>query len=78
MKIIYQLHITVFDALSYDDNEEADKSGEELLYFILYLENSDKSRFADIKNFWERLYLKQGIIPKDCYCGTKPNFKLPT
>ena len=49
MKILFPLHNTGFDSLQEDDNKEAEKAGEEMLCAILYLENSDKARFVDLK-----------------------------
>ena len=47
--MIYPLHVTRFDALSKDDKKDSDAAGEELLCAILYLENSEKYRFAYLK-----------------------------
>ena len=49
MKIRFPLHNTGFDSLQEDKNKEAEKAGEEMLCAILYLENSDKARFSDLK-----------------------------
>ena len=48
MRIIYPLHITVFDTLLDDDNKESETTWEEILYAILYLKNSDKDRFSEL------------------------------
>ena len=48
MKIRFPLHNTGFDSQQEDERKEAEKEGEEMLCTILYLENSDKSRFADL------------------------------
>ena len=45
MKILYQLHVTGFDALKENDEKEAYISGEEMLCAILYLENLYKTGF---------------------------------
>ena len=49
MKIWFPLHNTGFDSLQEDEKKEAEKAGEEMLCTILYLKNSDKARFADLK-----------------------------
>ena len=49
IKVHYQLHTNAFDALLYDENKEAEKTGEEMICAILYLEKFDKSRFSDLK-----------------------------
>ena len=49
MNIIFPLHNTLLDSLQEDDKKEAYKAGEEMLCEIIYLDNSDKSRFADLK-----------------------------
>ena len=57
MKIIFPLHNTGFDSLQEDDKNEAENAGEEILCAILYLENSDKARFSDLKNRVENDYV---------------------
>ena len=57
MKILFPLHNTGFDSIQEDDKTEAEKTGEEILYAILYLENSDKARFAVLKNRVENDYV---------------------
>ena len=49
MKIRFPLHNTGFDYLQEDEKKEAEKAVEEILCAILYLENLDKARFADLK-----------------------------
>ena len=49
MKIIYPLHVPGFYTLTNNGKKEAEIAREELLCTILYLENSDKSRFSDLK-----------------------------
>ena len=49
MKIIFPLYNAGFDSIQEDEKKEAEKSGEEMLCAILYLENSDKDRLADLK-----------------------------
>ena len=49
MKMLYPLHVTGFDALLEDEKYEAEISGEEMLCAILYIENSNKDRFSDLK-----------------------------
>ena len=49
-KIRFPWHNTGFDSLQEDENKGAEKAREEMLCAILYLENSDKSRFANLKN----------------------------
>ena len=57
MKIRFPLHNTGFDYLQEDDKKETEKAGEEMLCVILYLENSDKARFADLKKRIENEYV---------------------
>ena len=57
MKIIFLLHNNGFDSLQEDEKNEAENSGEEMLCAILYLENSDKSRFDDLKKRVENEYV---------------------
>ena len=57
MNIISPLHNTGFDSLQEDEKKEAEKSGEEMLWAILYLENSDKARFYDLKKRIENDYV---------------------
>ena len=56
MNIIFPLYNTGFDYLQEIDNKDADTSGEEMLCAILYLENSDKDRFSDLKKRVENDY----------------------
>ena len=57
MKIRFPLHNTGFDSLQEDKKKEAEKSGKEMLCAILYLENSDKARFSDLKKRIENDYV---------------------
>ena len=57
MKIIFPLHTAGFDLLQENDNKESEMAGEEILCAILYLENSDKSRFADLEKPVETDYV---------------------
>ena len=57
MKILSPLHTTGFDSLQEDEKQEAEKVGEEMLCAILYLENSEKSRFGDLKKRVENDYV---------------------
>ena len=57
IKIRFPLHNTGFDSLQEDENKEAEKAGEEMLCAILYMENSDKARFADLKKRIENDYV---------------------
>ena len=49
MKIRFPLHNNGFDSLQEDEKKGSEKAGEEILYAILYLENSDKARFSDLR-----------------------------
>ena len=49
MKIRFPLHNTGFDSPQEDEKKEIEKAGEDMLCAMLYLENSDKARFADLK-----------------------------
>ena len=57
MKIFFPLHNTGFDSIQEEYKKEAEKAGEEMLCGILYLENSDKARFADFKKRIENDYV---------------------
>ena len=57
MNIRFPLHNTGFDYLQEDEKKEAEKAGEEMLCAILYLENSDKARFPDLKKSIENDYV---------------------
>ena len=56
-KIRFPLHNTGFDYLLEDEKREAENAGEEMLCAILYLENSDKARFANLKKRVENKYV---------------------
>ena len=49
IKTLFPLHTNGFDSLQDEKNKEAEIEGEEMLCAILYLENSYKARFADLK-----------------------------
>ena len=49
MKIIFPLNNNGFDSIKEYYKKGAEKSGEEMLWAILYLEKSDKANFADLK-----------------------------
>ena len=57
MKIHFPLRNTGFDSLQEDEKKETEKAGEEMLYVILYLENSDKARLANLKKRIEKDYM---------------------
>ena len=57
MEILFPLHNTGFESLQEYKKKEAEKSGEEMLCAILYLENSDKARFDDLKKRVENDYV---------------------
>ena len=57
MNVLFPLHNTVFDSLQEYEKKEAEKSGEEVLCAILYLENSDKAIFSDLKKRVENYYV---------------------
>ena len=57
MKICFPLHNTGFYFLQEDKKKKAEKAGEEMLYAILYMENSDKARFSDLKKHTENDYV---------------------
>ena len=48
MKILFPLHNNGFDYLQEDEKKEVEKTGEEILCTILYLENSDQAKFANL------------------------------
>ena len=48
---------TGLDSLQEDEKKKAEKSREEMLWAILYLENSDKARFYDLKKRIENDYV---------------------
>ena len=49
MNIIFPLHNTGFDSVQKYEKKEAEKAREEILCAILYLDNSEKARFVDLK-----------------------------
>ena len=49
MKIMYPVHATGFDTLSDYENKEVETIAEYIPCVVLYLKNSDKSRFFDLK-----------------------------
>ena len=49
MKIRFPLYNTGFDSPQEDEKKEIEKAGEDMLCAMIYLENSDKARFADLK-----------------------------
>ena len=57
MKIIYPLHVPGFYTLTNNGKKEAEIAREELLCTIFYLENSDKSRFSDLKKHVDNDYI---------------------
>ena len=57
MKIFFPLYNTEFDSLQEDEKKEAENAREEILCAILYLENSDKARFANLKKRVENYYV---------------------
>ena len=57
MKILLPLQNTGFDSLKEDEKKEAEKVGEEILCAFLYLENSDKARFTNLKKRVENDYV---------------------
>ena len=57
MKILFPLDNTAFDSLQEDNNKEAEKAGEKMVCAILYIENSDKARFYDLKKRVENDYV---------------------
>ena len=51
MHITYPVHVTGFDPLSENDKKEAETEGEDTIFAILYLKNSNRSRFYDLKKY---------------------------
>ena len=65
MKILFPLHKTGFDSLQEYEKNDPVKSGEEMLCAILYMDNSDKVRFSDLKKRVENDYvLNKAEYPK--------------
>ena len=56
MNIIFSLHNNEFDLLQENEKKEAETAQEEILYVILYVKNSDKARFSDLKKRVENYY----------------------
>ena len=71
IKVHYQLHTNAFDALLYDENKEAEKTGEEMICAILYLEKFDKSRFSDLK----KRVKNDSVLNKEKYMKTLTTVK---
>ena len=57
MNIIFPLHNKGFGSIQEDEKNKTEKSGEEMLCAILYLENLDKSRFDGLKKRVENNYV---------------------
>ena len=57
MKIFFPLHNTGSDYLQDYETKESEKAGGEMLCAILYLDNSDKARFTDLKKRVENDYV---------------------
>ena len=57
INIIFPLKTTGFDLLQENDNKESETAGEKMTCAILYLENSDKSRFDDLKKHVKNDYV---------------------
>ena len=57
MNFLFPLHNNGFDSLQEDNKKEADKSGEENICKILYLDNSEKARFNKLKKCVENNYV---------------------
>ena len=55
--ILFPLHNTGYDSIQEDKNKESETAGEEMLCAILYLENTDKSRFSDLKKRVKKDYV---------------------
>ena len=49
VKIFFPFKNTGFDYLQEDKENEAENTGEKMICAILYLENSDKAKFSDLK-----------------------------
>ena len=49
MKILFPLHTTGFYSLQDDEKRDMDTAGEEMIYAILYLENSYKYQFFHLR-----------------------------
>ena len=71
MNIILPLHNTGFESIQEDENNEVEKAGEEMLCTIIYLENSEKARFADLKKRVKNDY----VLNKVEYPRTVPAVK---
>ena len=57
MKIIYPLHVTGFDTLPDDENNEAETAGEDMMCSIIYLDNSYKARFMTSRSTPKNNYI---------------------
>ena len=57
MKIMYPFNFTRFDVMLDNAKKEADTAGKEMIYVILYLGNSGKTRFADLNQHAENKYV---------------------
>ena len=49
MKIRFPVQNNGFDYLQEYEKKESEKAGEEMICAIIYLENSDRARFFDLK-----------------------------
>ena len=57
MNRLFPINTSVFDSLKENEMKEAETPGEEMLCAILYLENSDKAIFSDLKKHVENNYV---------------------
>ena len=82
MNILLSLLNTGFDYLQEDKEKDTEKSVEEILCKILYIDNSDKFRFSDLKKCVENNYvLNKAEKPRtvtaveSLLLNYKPNYK---
>ena len=57
MKIFLPIRTTGFETIQDYEKKEVEKPGEEMLCAILYIGNSDKARFSDLKKRVENNYV---------------------
>ena len=82
MKILFPFHNNGFDSLQEYEKKEAEKTGEEMLCAILYLDNLDKARFAYLKKRVENDYVlnkaeypRTVIAIQSLLLNYQPNYK---
>ena len=57
IKILYPLHVTGYGTLLDDDKRQVEIAGGEIICVILYIDNSEKSSFSELKKRADNYYV---------------------